>query len=80
MDKALEQREIEGKRLLELRELQLRSAALAQDAGEISADQLSEYAARYAAAVRDWMAVKHYRLFEKPALIETIRGETWVQQ
>lgn len=80
MDKLLEKREIEGKRLLELRELQLRSAALAHDAGEISADQLSEYAARYAAAVRDWMAVKNYRLFGTQALIETTRGETWVQQ
>lgn len=76
----MESREIETKRILELRELQLRSAALSRDAGDIDADQLSEYAVRYAAAVREWMAIKHYRLYETPALAETVRGETWVHQ
>lgn len=76
----LEKQEQETKRLLELRELQMRSAALAHDAGEIDAAQLSEYAVRYAAAVREWMAIKHYKLFQTTALAETARGETWVHQ
>lgn len=75
----LNKREVETKRVLELRELQLRSAALARDAGEIDDEKLSEYAIRYAAACREWMVVKHIKGYETPALTETARGETWVQ-
>lgn len=75
----MEKREQETKRVLELRELQLRSAALSRDAGEIDAETLSGYASRYAAAVREWMVVKHVQAYQMPALAETARGETWVQ-
>lgn len=75
----MEKQEIERKRILDLRELQLRSAALSRDAGDMSADDLSEFACRYAAAVRDWMVVQHIRRINNAALAETVRGETCVQ-
>jgi len=75
----LEKREQEYKRVLDLRELQLRSASLSRDAGDISAEELSEYACRYAAAVREWMVIQHIRRTNTLALAETTRGETWVQ-
>lgn len=79
MGNDLEKKALEAKRVLELRELQLRSAALSRDAGDINEDELSSYASRYAAAVREWMVVKQVQIYNAPALAETTRGETWVQ-
>ena len=69
----------ESRRMAALRKEQLCSAALARNAGEIDADEWDGFAARYAAAVREWQVLTHMAMASRPALTETTRGETWVQ-
>lgn len=69
----------DARRMAALRKEQLCSAALSRNAGEIDANEWDGFAARYAAAVREWQVLTHIALANKPALTETRRGETWVQ-
>lgn len=76
----LDTRIADAKRTVSLREMQMQSAALARDAGEIDQNEWDGYAARYAAAVKEWRALQYHRAAFQPALTETARGETWVQR
>jgi len=69
----------EMKRIVRLRAQQLEAAALSRDAGEIASEEWDGYAARYAAAVREYRIMQQVKINEQPALAETRRGETWVQ-
>lgn len=76
----LEQRIADANRTVKLREAQMLSAALSRDEGEIDSDDWHGFAARYAAAVREWRALQYHNLTNRPALTETGRGGTWVQK
>lgn len=75
----IEQKVQEARRVVLLRQEQLHSAALSFDAGEIDSEEFHGFAARYAAATRDWRVLQHIMLVNRPAITETTRGETWVQ-
>jgi hypothetical protein len=75
----LEQRVVEAKRVVDLRELQMQAAALAREEGEIDLSEWDAYAARYAAAVKEWRALQFHKAINRPAVAETTRGATWVQ-
>lgn len=79
-DLTLEQQLQEARRIVMLRQEQLHSAALSFDAGEIDQESWHGFAARYAAATREWRVLQHVMLAQRPAITETTRGETWVQQ
>ena len=74
-----EQSLIEAMRLVKLRQEQLHSAALSRDCGDIDGEDWDGFAARYAAAVREWRVLQHIQMAEQPAVAETKRGGTWVQ-
>lgn len=76
----LEQRIADANRTVKLREAQMLAAALARDEGDIAQDDWDGFAARYAAAVREWRALQYHHMANKPALAETGRGGTWVQR
>lgn len=69
----------DAKRAVELRAMQMQAAALARDEGDIGQDEWDGFAARYAAAVKEWRALQFYRAVHRPAVAETTRGETWVR-
>lgn len=69
----------ELRRIIKLRSQQMESAALCRDAGEIDSLDWDGYAARYAAAVREYRVLQHLHGMKQPALTETRRGGTWVQ-
>ncbi len=76
----LEQRVVEAKRIVQLREQQMHSAAMSRDAGEIDSLDWDGFAARYAAAVREWQVLQHIKMTQQPAMTETLRSSTWVQK
>lgn len=69
----------EALRIVKLRAEQMASAALCRDAGELDGEEWDGYAARYAAAVREYRVLQHIRSTQQPALVETRHGGTWVQ-
>lgn len=69
----------EMRRVVKLRAQQLEAAALSRDAGEIDSEDWDGYAARYAAAVREYRVVQHLRGINTPAMAQTKRDTTWVQ-
>lgn len=69
----------EALRIVKLRAEQMASAALCRDAGDIDGEDWDGYAARYAAAVREYRVLQHIQTTQRPAMAETRRGETWVQ-
>lgn len=75
----LEQRIADAMRVVNLREEQMRAAALSRDVGEIDQDEWDGFAARYAASVREWQALRYHHLHNTPAIAETHRGATWVR-
>lgn len=74
-----EQKLTSALRIVKLRQEQMHAAALSRNAGEIDNAEWDGYAARYAAAVREWWAWQHYALQHRPALAETSSGSTYVQ-
>jgi hypothetical protein len=76
---SLDQKIQEARRVVLLRQEQLHAAALTRDAGEIDQEEWDGFAARYAAATREWRVLQHIALANRPAMTETGRGETWVQ-
>lgn len=69
----------EMKRIVKLRAQQLEAAALCRDAGEIKSEDWDGYAARYAAAVREYRIMQQVKINEQPSMAETRHGGTWVQ-
>lgn len=78
-ERTTEQMLDEMRRMVKLRAAQMESAALCRDAGDIDSEDWDGYAARYAAAVREFRVLQHVRMREREAIVETRRGETWVQ-
>ena len=78
-EQPIEKRVQDARRVVLLMQERLLAAALSRDAGEIDQDELDGFAARYAAATREWRVLQHIMLASKPAITETARGETWVQ-
>lgn len=69
----------ELRRVVLLRAQQMEAAALSRDAGEIDSEDWDGYAARYAAAVREYRTAQHFHIAQRPALAETRHGGTWVR-
>lgn len=69
----------DAKRQISLRLLQLQSAAITRGFGEIDADELDGFAARYAAAVRELNVLHQFQTQTRNALSESYRGKTWIQ-
>lgn len=69
----------EMRRIIKLRAQQMESAAMCRDAGEIDSLDWDGYAARYAAAVREYRVLQHLHVIKQPSVAETKRGETWAQ-
>ena len=76
---ALQQRIADAKRTVELRAMQMQAAALSRDEGEIDQNEWDGFAARYAAAVKEWRAFQYHKATFQPAMAETSRGETWAR-
>lgn len=81
LEMSMEQCEVqlrEAMRVVKLREEQMRSAALCRSSGDIGSLDWDEYAARYAAAVREWWYWQQYMLQHRIPLAQTDRGPTFV--
>lgn len=68
----------EARRIVQLREEQMRAAALSRNAGDICSLDWDGYAARYAAAVREWWVWQQYMLEQRLPMAETQRDRTFV--
>lgn len=69
----------EMRRVMQLRAQQMEAAALCRDAGELDSEAWDGFAARYAAAVREYRVLQHLKGFQQPAMAYTKQGTTWVQ-
>lgn len=69
----------EARRICNVRQMQMQAAALSRNAGEIDSDEWDGYAARYAAAVREWQVLQQIDINNTEPIVQTGRGETWVQ-
>lgn len=79
-DMSMEQHIAEAKRIVQLRQQQMHAAAMSRDCGEIDQMEWDGFAARYAAAVREWQVLQHHKHIMQPAMAETFRSSTWVQK